>query len=97
MPKVLELVNGGARWVFLPTLPLSDHHQVISPHFLCLPNEMTGHNDLFLKVLSQPVPVITLQGLARSFRHRGAGPLGHLGFGPPAQFSPCSPVSEPAS
>lgn len=49
MPKVLEQVDGGARWVLLPALPLSDPGQVPSrpsPQFPYLQNEVTGHSDV---------------------------------------------------
>lgn len=49
MPKVVELVDGGARWLLLPALPLSDPGQVTSrpsPRFPHLQNEMTGHSDV---------------------------------------------------
>lgn len=49
VPKVVELVDGGARWILLSALPLSDPGQVTSrpsPRFPHLQNEMTRHSDV---------------------------------------------------
>lgn len=75
------------------------------PHFPHLHSAMTGHDDFYKSVRYQG-PIIVSQGPARSFSHRGAGPLGqkprfltplpssphaHLFLSQPPEISFCLP------